>query len=249
MEIIAFSNQKGGTGKSTTAATVAAGLYRRGYKVLLIDADPQGNTSYSSGAETNTEKNLYSVLMGMMTAAEAVQETESGDVIVSFPGLAKSDLIFTDTGREYVLREAIKPLKRRYDFILIDCPPSLGILTVNALTAADSVIIPAGADAYSIQGVMQLTKTVDTIRKYANKKLQIKGILLTQYNPRTTLSQNVLEALTATAEKLDTKVFNAKIRSSTKVKEAQTVKKDLFTHAPRAGVTADYNQLIDEILE
>lgn len=248
MEIIAFSNQKGGTGKSTTAATIAAGLHRRGYKTLLLDCDPQGNTSYSSGAETNTKKNLYSVLIGMMTAAEAVQETESGDVIVSFPGLAKSDLIFTDTGREYVLREAIKPLKRRYDFILIDCPPSLGILTVNALTAADSVIIPAGADAYSIQGVMQLAKTVDTIRKYANKKLQIKGILLTQYNPRTTLSQNVLEALTATAEKLDTKVFTAKIRSSTKVKEAQTIKKDLFTHAPRAGVTADYNLLIDEIL-
>lgn len=249
MEVIAVANQKGGTGKSTTAAAIAAGLNKRGYKALLIDLDPQGNTSYSYGAETDTKQNILSVMLGHMTAAEAIQTTGQGDIIVSFPDLARADTLFTETGREYVIREAIKPLKRRYDFILLDCPPSLGTLTVNALTAADSVLITTTADAYGLQGITQLKKTIDPVKRYANKVLKIKGILLTQYNGRTTINREIREGLQAIAkEKFNSKLFNTTIRNSTKVKEAQIRRLSLYEYAPRAAVTEDYNHLIDEIL-
>ena len=249
MEVIAIGNQKGGTAKSTTALALAAGLTRKGYKTLLIDADPQGNTSYSSGAETDTDKNIFSVMVGHMNAAEAIQTTKQGDIIVSFPDLARADTIFTETGREYVIREAIKPLKRRYDFIMIDCPPSLGTLTINALTAADSVLITTTADAYGLQGITQLRKTIEAVKRYANKSLKVKGILLTQFNGRTTINREIREGLqTVAKEKFNSRLFDTTIRNSTKVKEAQIRRLSLYEYAPRAAVTEDYNHLIDEIL-
>lgn len=250
MEIIAVANQKGGTGKSTTAAAIAAGLNKRGYTALLIDLDPQGNTSYSYGAETDGKKNILSVLMEQITAAEAIQTTGQGDIIISSPELARADTLFTEKGREYVLSEAIKPLKRRYDFCLLDCPPSLGTLTVNALTAADSVLITTTADAYGLQGIMQLRKTLEPVKKYANKALRIKGILLTQFNGRATINREIRDSLQAIAkEAFKSKLFNTTIRSSTKVKEAQIRRLSLYEYAPKAAVTQDYNDLIDELLQ
>ena len=247
--IFAIANQKGGTGKSTTAATTAAGLTKRGYKALLIDLDPQGNTSFSFGAETGSRKNIFSILSGSVKAAEAVQTTAQGNIIVSAPELATADLSFNGKGGEYLLQTALKPLKRLFDYIIIDCPPSLGILTINALTAADRIILTATADVYSLQGLTQIYKTIAAVQAYSNKALKVEGLLLTQYNGRTTVSREIREALQITAAKqLNSKVFNATIRNSTKVKEAQIKRMSLFDYAPKATVTADYNLFIDELL-
>ena len=244
--ILAVANQKGGTGKSTTAATTAAGLNKRGYKALLIDLDPQGNTSYSFRAETGTDRNIFSVMTGEITAAEAVQTTDQGAIIVSAPELATADLTFNG---EYLLRDALKPITGAFDYVIIDCPPSLGILTINALSASDSVILTATADAYSLQGLTQIYKTISAVKNHSNKKVTVKGLLLTQYNGRTTIQREIREALqTIAAEQFNSKVFNTTIRSSTKVKESQIRRKSLFDYAPGAAVTADYNLFIDELL-
>lgn len=250
-EVIAVANQKGGTGKSTTAAAVATGLTRRGYKALLIDLDPQGNTSFSYGAETNTKGNIFFVMQGHTPAAEAIQTTGQGEIIVSHPQLANADSFFNGSGRQFILREtAVKPLRRIFDYIIIDCPPSLGTLTVNALCAADSVLIATSADVYGLQGITQLRGTIETIKQQkVNENLQVKGILLTQYNGRTTINREIRESLQIIAkEKFNSKLFNTTIRTSTKVKEAQIRRMSLYDYAPKAAVTKDYEDLIDELI-
>lgn len=247
-EIIAISNQKGGVGKSTTASAIGAGLFHKGYKVLYIDMDAQANLSYSMRA-TNSDISSLEVLKGTATAREAIITTAQGDLIPASPNLASSDLLFTETGKEYRLQEALEPIKRDYDYIIIDCPPALGILTVNALTVCDSVIIPAQADIYSLQGVGQLIKTLQTVKKYCNNNLSIKGILITRYNARTILSKDMTELLEDTAKQLQTKLFNTRVRECTAIKEAQASKQDIFRYAPRSNATTDYTSLIEEIIE
>lgn len=246
-ECIAVINQKGGVGKSTTANAIGAGLFFKGFKVLYIDLDAQGNLSYSMGA-TNRAISSLEVLTGTATAKEAIITTAQGDLIPASPALAGSDMILTDTGKEYRLREAIEPLKRFYDYIIIDTPPALGTLTVNALTACDNVIIPAQADIYSLQGIGQLAQTIETVRKYCNSLLTIKGILITRYSPRAILTRDMAELLQDTADKLNTKLFNARIREGIAIKEAQASQQDIFTYSSKSNAAADYNALVAEML-
>ena len=248
MQTIAVINQKGGVGKSTTALAIGAGLSLKGYSVLFIDLDAQGNLSYTLGAGTQGY-NAMGVLQRPETAKEEIQHTQNGDIIASSPALAGADTVLTETGKEYRLKEALESLSGEYDYCIIDTPPALGILTINALTACRGAIIPAQADIYSLQGISQLNSTIQTVKKYCNPALSIMGIVLTRYSSRSVISREVTELIEQTAEQLQTKLYKAKIRECIALKEAQAVKQNIFTYAPRSNATADYRALVEEILE
>lgn len=246
-KIVTVTNQKGGTGKSTTASALAAGLSLRGYKTLAVDLDAQGNLTYTFGAD-NTGATVLEVLTGDATAAEAIKHTQSCDVLPANKALAGADAYIKETGKEYRLKEALENVADQYDYIIIDTPPALGILTVNALTACQSVIIPSQADIYSIQGIEQLSETMKPVKKYCNPGLEIEGILLTRYSARSVLSREVADMLEELAAKLGTKLFKTKIREAIAVKEAQISQQSLFEYSPKAKPAEDYNALIDELI-
>lgn len=245
--IVSIINQKGGVGKSTTSQSLAAGLSLKGYKVLLIDMDSQGNLSFSVGADKEGVSTLE-VLKRQASAEEAIQHIGALDIIPASISLAGADMQLTEIGKEYRLKEAIEPLKKKYDYIIIDTPPALGILTINALTASDSVIIPAQADIYSIDAIGQLYGTIRAVKQYTNKELTITGILLTRFSDRTVLSRDLANMIQNTAEQLGTRLFNSTIREAIGIKEAQASKADIFTYAPKSKVAADYMGFVEEFL-
>ena len=247
MEIITIINQKGGVGKSTTALAIGAGLSLKGYSVLFIDLDAQGNLSYTLGADTKGY-NAMGVLERPETAKEEIQHTPQGDIIASSPKLAGADKLLEETGKEYRLKEALESLQGAYDYIIVDTPPALGILTINALTACTGAIIPAQADIYSLQGIAQLNSTIETVKKYCNPSLSIMGIVLTRFNGRSIIRREVAEMLERTAEQLHTKLYTSKIRECTALVEAQATKQNIYSYAPRSNATADYKALVDEII-
>jgi len=247
MNTIAVINQKGGVGKSTTALAIGAGLTLKGYSVLYVDLDAQGNLTFVMGADTN-RYNALGVLQRPETAKEELQHTPQGDIIASSPALAGADTVITATGKEYRLREALQSLSGSYEYCIIDTPPALGILTINALTACTGAIIPAQADMFSLQGIGQLNTTIETVKKYCNPALSIMGIVLTRYSPRSIISREVAEMIEETAAQLQTKLYKAKIRECTALKEAQATRQSIYSYAPKSNATADYTALVNEIL-
>lgn len=247
MNIIAVINQKGGVGKSTTALAVGAGLILKGCKTLFIDLDAQGNLSYTLGASTEGEGAL-GVLQRPDTAKEEIQHTEQGDVIASTPALAGADTLIIQTGKEYRLKEALETIAGEYDYCIIDTPPALGILTINALTACTGAIIPSQADIYSLQGISQLNSTIETVKKYCNPALFIMGIVLTRFNGRSIIRREVAEMLEQTADQLHTKLYKARIRECTALVEAQAIRQNIYQYSPKSNATADYTALVNEIL-
>lgn len=248
MHVYAIINQKGGVGKSTTAAALWAGLSLKGCKTLAIDLDAQCNLSYTAGADT-AHKTALSLLTGENPAEDTIQHTATGDIIAASKNLAGADAFITDTGKEYRLRESLEGIAAQYDYCIIDTPPSLGILTVNALTACNSVIIPAQAAVFSLQGIDQLNQTIQPVKKYCNPALTIEGILLTRFNARTIAARDIAAYTEQLAAKLGTKVFTATIREGIAIEEAQLSKQNIFDYAPKANVTNDYRAFIDELLE
>lgn len=247
MIIYSIINQKGGVGKSTTALAIGAGLSLKGYSVLYVDLDAQGNLSYTMGADTQGY-NAMGVLQRPETAKAEVQHTDQGDIIASSPALAGADAVITETGKEYRLKEALESLSGLYDYCIIDTPPALGILTVNALTACSGVIIPAQADIYSLQGISQLNNTLQTVKRYCNPELSILGIVLTRYNGRAIIRREVAEMLEQTARGLNTKLYSSRIRECTALVEAQATRQNIYSYAPRSNAAADYKALVAEIL-
>lgn len=245
--IYAIINQKGGVGKSTTAQALTAGLARRNFRTLAVDLDAQGNLSYTAGASQDGPTALE-LLTGEAAAGEAIQRTAAGDVIAASKALAGADGFLADTGKEYRLKEALESIQKAYDYIILDTPPALGILTINALTASTGVIIPAQADIYSLQGIEQLAETMKPVKRYCNPALQVEGILLTRYSPRSVLSREVAELAGQLAAKLGTKLFKAAIREAIAIKEAQISQQTIYSYAPKSNVTADYEQFISELL-
>lgn len=250
-EIITIANRRGGVGKTATAHALGAGLAYRGYKVLFIDLDSQCNLTYDLGIEEATLSSL-DVLLGDAPASEAIVSSSLGeytvDVIPASPSLATADKKIDGEGRAYRLREELQPIAKKYDYIIIDTPPALGVLTVNALTASNKLIIPAQAEIHSLQGIAQLYDSVATVKKYTNKKLKIEGILLTRYNSRSVISRDMRENLEATAEELKTKVFSTPIRECTAIKEAQATQTDIYSYSPRCNASYDYTALVEELL-
>lgn len=246
MKVISTANQKGGCSKTTSANVTMAGLTKKGFRTLGIDLDAQRNLTLAKGKEI-TGATIYEVLTQKAETKDAIIHTETGDLIAGSRQLSKIDL--PRTGGDFRLKEALQPISDQYDFVIIDTPPSLGILTTNALTCCDYVVIPVLADLFSLQGVSDLAQTIEVVKKYNNPDMKVAGILLTMYNSRTNLSKEVTAVIEQLAERLDTKVFNTKIRASVKVSESQFKPQGLLAYAPKSTVAEDYRNFIEELLK
>lgn len=244
---IVFANAKGGSGKTSSCLALGAGLRARGNNVLYIDLDAQQNLSYVLGVE-NKPLSSMEVLTGTAKAEEAIQHTAGGDIIPGSPSLSIAGSILTETGREFRLKESLEPIKKNYDYIIIDTSPSITICTINAFTASNKIVIPTLADIFALQGIGAMGQSIETVRKYCNPALTISGILLTRYNKRANLSKDIAKMTEQTAELLGTKVFKTVIRECIAVREAQAARTDIFSYAPESNASHDYNSFIEEFL-
>lgn len=240
MYVISIINQKGGVGKTTTAHNLAAGLRLQKKKVLLLDLDAQCNLTLLQRANNNTHT-IYDVLTGKTKLRDAIQD----DFVAGSKNLI---LLQSKAGAEQILKYVLQSAKD-YDYVIIDTPPALGIITINALTASNSIIITSTADLLPIQGLNDLYKTVQTVKKNSNPDLKILGILVTRFNKRTVLGKTMLKSLTDIAAKIGTKVFNTEIRDSIAIKEAQAKQTDIFSYSRYSTAGRDYKNLTTEILE
>lgn len=243
-KIITVVNQKGGVGKSTISQFTGNELSSRGYEVLFIDLDPQGNLSYSLGInilELEDNQTIYETLANGADAGKVILKTEQADIIPASQFLASVDI------GNYALSNAIEGVKEAYDVIIIDTPPTLSTLVINALTASDALVIPALADAYSLQGLGQLRNTIEAVQEATNPDLTIAGILLTKYDKRKVLTRTISKMLQDTAERLNTKVFNAKIREAVAITEAQAMQQDILRYDPHANVVRDIKVYVNEL--
>ena len=247
MEIITVTNQKGGVGKTTTAQHLAIGLKSKGYRVLLVDADQQTNLSYA--LNWNYNMSLYEAITKRVPVRDTIFHSSQCDVIGGSIQLANADKEFCDTGKEYLFKETLEELKDDYDYIVIDTPPALGTVTVNALTCSDSVIIPAQSDVFSLTGLGQLNNLINTVKKYTNPNLKIKGVLLTKYNDRTILNKNLRNTMQTASEQIGSKVFKTTIREATAIREAQTKRTNIFNYDKKSKVAKDYMDFVDEFLK
>lgn len=245
-KIIAVTNQKGGVGKTTTSCALAGVLVQKGQRVLAIDLDPQGNLSFSLGAKDDGIT-MHDVLTGEVSIREAIITTKNCDVIPSNILLSGSELELTAVGREYILREILAEVKDDYDFIILDTPPALSILTINAYTAADDLIIPMTPEILSLQGIAQLRDTIFAVKKYYNRDLNLRGILFTKYNNRILLTKEVEELALIVANQLGTKILDTKIVPSVSVAEAPAHQKSLIRYSPRSKATQNYIALVKEL--
>lgn len=247
--IIALTNQKGGVGKTTTSSALAAGLvsfYDK--KVLAIDLDPQGSLGFSLGLDIEDCRTIHDVLTGQAPIEDAIQATDYCDVITSNILLSSAELEFTSSDRQFLLKKALGPVVQNYDYIVIDTPPALNILTVNAYACANHLIIPMAPEILSLLGVTQLKETIDSARESLNPQLNVLGIILTKFNKRTLLAREVKEMAENVALQMGTCVFENQIRTSVSVAEAPAHGLSIFDHSPSAKPSADYKNFIHEVV-
>lgn len=245
--IIAITNQKGGVGKTTTACALLSSLHHRGARALGVDLDPQGSLSFSLGLDIERCATIYDVFRGKCSPQEALSHTETCDVLPANILLSAAELEFNRPGREFLLKTALSRLPDQYDAVIIDTPPALNLLTVNAYVATDGLIIPMAPEVLSLLGVSQIKETIDSVREYYNSHLKVLGILLTRYNPRLNLNREMLELSQQMAAQLDTQVFQSRIRTSVSVAAAPAHGVSVLDYAPEAKPSADYEQLCDEL--
>ena len=245
---IAIVGQKGGTCKSTVTLNAGAGLASLDKRTLVIDLDAQANLTYSLGIKAHELRaTIAEALEGKAELEDAIIEREGMDVIPSTQGLADTEArIFNQAGREFLLREALGRLKRPYDYVLIDCPPALGILTTNALTAAREAYVPLTAQALPLQGLKAIVQVIELVRERLNPGLELSGIIAAQYDSRLTLSREVMDTLRA---HFADKVFKTVIRAGVKLAEAPSSGKSIFTYAPHSHAAEDYLALCKEIIK
>jgi chromosome partitioning protein len=244
-KVISISNHKGGVGKTTSAINIGGGLNKLGKKVLLIDLDPQANLSQSLGV-TEPEKTIYGALRGEYKL-EPIEIIKGLDIIPSTLDLSGAEVELSgEAGREYILKELVDSIKNDYDTIIIDSPPSLGLLTINAFTCADSILIPLQAQYLALQGLSKLVEVVDKIKKRLNKELEIGGVFITQYDNRKVLNRDVVETIET---HFKDKVFKSKIRDNVALAEAPAVGLDIFRYNSKSYGAEDYLNLCKEIIK
>ena len=243
--IIAIANQKGGQGKTTTAQAIATGAAMIGRRSLAIDMDPQANLTFSMRGNSG-DTGVYELITGKATPVQAIQNTQQCDIITASSSLALADTTFTGTTRVTALKTALKPIINNYDVITIDCPPTLNTLLINALTAADVVIIPLTADIYSLQGLYQLKQSIEAAQKI-NAELTIGGVLFVKHNIRPIVARDLTDVITDKCQELGIPAYKTVIHESVSIREAQTQRQSIFRYAPKSKPAIDYLQLIEEI--
>lgn len=247
METVTILSRKGGTGKTTTAHALGAGLKRQGKRVLFVDADGQGNLTLTFGADEN-RAGVYDILKKDAKASETIQQTNEGDII---PGnellhLADSQLKGKDT--VLILSEALKEVRRKYDYCIIDTPAALGMVTLNCIVAASRIIVPVQGDLYSAQGIARINDTLQSLKEECGQARTIDGYLLTRYNPRGRLAKSIKNDLEKMAADNNTRLYKATIRECTAIKEAALMQKNIFAYSPRSNAAKDYEDFIHECL-
>lgn len=243
--VIAVANQKGGVAKTTTVHAIAAGLVERGRSVLTIDLDPQGSLTFAMGVQQEPEPSMHDVMMGRTQITEILYESNGIDLAPSSIDLAGSEVhLLTRTGREFVLQRALRGLVDDYDYVMIDCPPSLGILTINALTVAGEVLIPVQAETLSHRGVGSLLETVEEVKQFTNPDLRVAGVVVTMFDSRTNLGQEVVAALKSNH---DLHVFDPPIPKSVRVAEAPGRGLSVLAHASTSKPAGAYRRITEEV--
>ena len=248
-KVVAISNQKGGVGKSTTAINLSACLSERQKKVLLVDLDPQGNTSSGLGVDREqTGNTVYELLIGQASARHCTVQTKFGKlyIVPSNVELAGAEIELMEfENREFLLRKALEPVREQYDYILIDCPPSLSILTLNALTAADSVLIPVQCEYYALEGLTQLMKTIYLVQERLNADLKINGIVFTMYDARTNLSSDVVENVKSN---LDVYTYESMIPRNVRLAESPSYGLPIIKYDTHSTGAKKYRELAVEFI-
>ena len=248
--IIAVANQKGGVGKTTTSINLAACLAEKGKKVLAVDMDPQGNLTSGLGVDKDSvEKSIYELIIGEVDIKEVINKEvlENLDIIPTSIDLsaAEIELIGVDD-KEYILRNAIDQVKDQYDFVIIDCPPSLSMLTINAMTTADSVIVPIQCEYYALEGLSQLIHTVELVKDRLNSKLEIEGVVFTMYDARTNLSLQVVENV---KDNLQQNIYKTIIPRNIRLAEAPSYGLPINKYDPKSTGAESYMRFADEVIE
>ncbi|MBQ3110760.1 MAG: ParA family protein [Clostridia bacterium] len=249
MKIIAIANQKGGVGKTTTAVNLAACLAKKGKRVLLLDCDPQGNSTSGVGVDKRRcEKTVYDVLIGNADINEAIVETPYENLCVCPSNISLSGAeieLVSEMGRETKLKNALNTVKNSFDVVLIDAPPSLGLITINVLTAANSVIIPIQCEYYALEGVAQLMNTIKKVKQVMNPELEIEGILMTMFDSRTNLSAQVIEEV---KKFFPNQVYKTLIPRNVRLSEAPSFGKPIIYYDIASRGSESYLDLADEVL-
>ena len=248
--IIAVANQKGGVGKTTTSINLSACLAEKGKKVLAVDMDPQGNLTSGLGVDKDSvEKSIYELIIGEVDIKEVINKEvlENLDIIPTSIDLsaAEIELIGVDD-KEYILRNAIDQVIDQYDFVIIDCPPSLSMLTINAMTTADSVIVPIQCEYYALEGLSQLIHTVELVKDRLNSKLEIEGVVFTMYDARTNLSLQVVENV---KDNLQQNIYKTIIPRNIRLAEAPSYGLPINKYDPKSTGAESYMRLADEVIE